>query len=122
MLAYGSDRSRLAGGKVVLHAHFSKGWTARTAKSGVRGEHPGTAVLWGDQYFEVIAADVLPAGGVRYVLAPWPDNETIRVYESYHEASEARRIEDYQAALRQQQQSLAARLSGMFLGHLPAVV
>lgn len=122
MLPYGSDRSRMAGGKVILQSRLSKGWTARTAKTSTRGARPGTTVLWSDEYFEVVAADALQDGGVRYVLAPWPENEAIRVFERYDEESEARRIADHEAARRQRQQSFVTRLSGMFIGHLPAVV
>ena len=91
MLTYGSDRSRTAGGKVILQSSYSKGWTARTTKTASRGEHPGTAVQWGEETFEVISADVLPAGGVRYVLAPWPDNEAIRGGQG-HRRREVRQI------------------------------
>lgn len=119
MLAYGGDRVREAGGKIILHAAISKGWTPRRAKSNVHAEFPGTAVLWGEQYFEVIAADLLPAGGVRYVLEPWRESHTIRVFDQYDEAAEARRLEDYRAALAQQKKSTGARFAGVFLGLFP---
>jgi hypothetical protein len=122
MQPYGSDRVRTSAGKVILHSRISKGWTPRTLKSATHAEFPGTAVLWDDQYFEVLSADLLPAGGVRYVLAEWQDHHTIRTFEAYDEGSEARLAHDYEHALRQQRHSLLARGSGILLGHLPAPV
>lgn len=122
MRAYGADRVRLAGGKVILHSRISKGWTPRTEKTLTSAEFPGTAVYWDEQYFEVLAADLLPAGGVRYVLAAWSDHHAIRVFEPYNDVSEARLAEDFERAARQRKHSLAASLSAMFLGHLPAPV
>ena len=122
MRPYGSDRVRESGGKVILHSRLSKGWTPRTPKSATHSEFPGTAILWDDQYYEVIAAEPLPAGGVRYVLGPWKDENAMRVFEGYDDASEARLLEDCQKAMRQQKHSLAARWSGILLGHLPAPV
>lgn len=122
MQPYGGDRVRAAAGKIILHSNLSKGWKARVAKSGTHSEFPGTAVLWDEQYFEVIAAELLPLGGVRYVLEPWRDDHTIRVFDQYDEPTEARRLEDYRRAKSQQKKSLAARLSGIVLGMLPAPV
>lgn len=122
MRAYGSDRFRMAGGRVILHSRLGKGWVPRTEKTLTHSEFPGTAVLWDEQYYEVLAADLLPAGGVRYVLSAWRDDHVIRVFESYDEASEARLGEDYARARRQRKHSVAARLSAMVLGHLPSHV
>ena len=122
MQAFGSDRVRTAGGKVILHSNISKGWKARVAKSNTHAEFPGTAVLWDEQYFEVIVAEALPGGGLRYVLEPWRDDHTIRVFDHYDEAAEARRIDDYRRAKAQRKKSLGARLSGILLGQLPAPV
>lgn len=122
MHPYGSDRVRASGGKVILHSRLAKGWTPRTPKSDTHAEFPGTAVLWDDEYYEVLAADALPAGGVRYVLAPWRDDHTIRTFEAYTPESEARLLADHQRAARQRRHSLLARCSGILLGHLPAPV
>lgn len=122
MQAYGSDRVRASGGKVILHSRLSKGWTPRTLKSGTHSEFPGTAVLWDDRYFEVLAAEPLPAGGVRYVLGDWQERHIFRTFTRYDAESEARLLADYETAMRQQQRSLLARWSGMFLGHLPGPV
>lgn len=122
MRAYGSDRVRTSGGKVILHSRLGKGWTSRTEKTLTHAEFPGTAVYWDEQYYEVLAADLLPAGGVRYVLAEWRDDHAIRELRPYNEESEALLAADYDRAARQRKHSLAARLSAMVLGHLPSHV
>ncbi|MDP9191244.1 MAG: hypothetical protein M3P06_06025 [Acidobacteriota bacterium] len=122
MLTHGSDRARRTGEKVLLHSAIPKGWTPRTPKSLTHAEFPGTTVLWDEQYFEVIEATALPAGGVRYVLAEWSESHTIRQFEHYDAESEALRMADHARALRQRRTSIVSRLSGMFLGYLPAPV
>jgi hypothetical protein len=107
---------------VVLHSRLPKGWTPRTPKSDTHSEFPGTAVLWDEQYYEVLAADALPAGGVRYVLAPWREEHTFRTFEAYDAESEARLLADHEKAATQRKRSLLARCSGILLGHLPSCV
>jgi hypothetical protein len=122
MRAYGPDRARASGERVILHSRLAKGWTPRTPRSSTHSEFPGTAVLWDDAYYEVLAADPLPAGGVRYILGPWPDDHAIRVFEAYSAESEARLRADYETAARQRRHSGLARWSGFILGHLPGSV
>jgi hypothetical protein len=122
MLAYGSDRVRILGEKVILQSAISKGWTPRTPKTLAHSEHPGTTVLWEERYLEVVEANVMQNGSFRYVLAPWRDEHVIRTFEHYDAASEALRIEDHERARRQRRASVASRLSSMLLGHLPASV
>ena len=122
MVPYGSDRSRRVAGKVILHSALSKGWTARTPKKGTHSEFPGTAVLWGEHYFEVVEASAVDGGGVRYVLEPWRDELTMRVVDRYDEESERRRHADYELAKAQRRLSVGARLAGVILGHLPEKV
>ena len=122
MQPYGSDRVRASGERVILHSRLAKGWTPRTPKTATHSEFPGTAVLWDDQYFEVLSADLLPAGGVRYILAAWRDEHTIRTFESYDAASEARLRADHETATRQRRHSRLAQWSSMLLGHLPGSV
>jgi hypothetical protein len=119
MQTHGSDRARTLGGKVILQSALPKGWTPRTPKSHTHSEHPGTAVVWGEQTFEVVEASVLPTGAVRYVLAPWRDDHTIRTFVSYDAESEAKLIADDARARRQRRTSVVTRLSGVLLGHLP---
>lgn len=121
MQAHGGDRVRVVGEKIVLLSPISKGWTARVPKQATHSEHPGTAVLWDEQYFEVVEAG-LTAGGVRYVLMPWRDEHTFRIFVAYDEASEAQRLADHAAASRQRKTSVAASFASIFLGHLPAHV
>lgn len=122
MRPHGSDRVRAAGEKVILNAPISKGWTPRTPKTLTNSEHPGTTVLWDDAYFEVLSAEVMQEGGVRYVLVPWRDEHTIRRFEQYDEESEARIAADYTRAKKQQRLSVLMRISGIVLGHLPSPV
>lgn len=123
MQPYGTDRSRPAGGdKILLQSRYSKGWTARVLAQGTHSEFPGTAVLWEEQYFEVLEATPLQNGGVRYVLAPWAEHHTMRTFEHYDAATEAARIADYERAKRQQKASIATRFAGFLLGHLPRPV
>ncbi len=122
MRAYGFDRFRVSGDKVILHSRLGKGWTPRAPKTLTSAEFPGTAVYWDEQYYEVLSADLLPAGGVRYVLAPWPDNHAIRQFQPYNEESETQLAEDFERAKRQRKHSALARLTAIFVGHLPAHV
>jgi hypothetical protein len=122
MRAYGGDRVRESGGKVVLHSAISKGWRPRKPKDPIHAEYPGTAVLWDEHYFEVVSAQLLPQGGVRYVLEAWRDEHVIRQFDQYDEATEARRLDDYRAAIAQQKKSAGARVTGIFLGLIPAHV
>jgi len=119
MHAHGSDRVRTAGDRIVLHSRLPKAWTARTPASGTHSEFPGTTVLWDEQYYEVLTAVPLPAGGVRYELAAWREDHTIRVFSVYDETSEAALVADHELAARQRKRSRMANLSAMFLGHLP---
>lgn len=119
--AYGKDRFRAAGDRVVLLSAIPKGWTARTPAAGTHAEYPGTAVEWDGRMFEVVEAGAA-GDGVRYVLLPWRDDHVIRQLERYDEAAEQHRIEDFETARRQRRASLTARVSGMLLGHLPASV
>ena len=120
--AYGQDRCREVQGRRILHSRIPKGWTPRTPATLVHAEFPGTAVLWDDEYFEVVDATPLDHGGVRYVLLPWRDDHIIRIFEAYDAESESRRLADYALAQSQRKSSVAARWSGVLLGHLPSAV
>lgn len=122
MNAYGSDRVRAAGSRFIIHSPIPKGWTPRSRKTLTRPEHPGTTVSWDGAYFEVISAEGLPSGGVRYVLEAWRSELTIRTFEGYDEESEARRHADYELAMRQRRRSVAGQLAGVVLGYCPAGV
>lgn len=116
MQAYGGDRFRAAGESLILHSRLPKGWMSGTPKC------PGTAVQWEENCYEVISAESLPTGGVRYILKPWSESSTIRAFYVYDEASEERLRADHELASRQRKQSVMARLSGFAIGHLPSHV
>lgn len=123
MRAYGSDRIRPGKGEqVVLFSRRSKGWVPRVPKTLTSAQHPGTAVLCEDRFFEVVSAEAAEGGGVRYLLEPWRDEHVIRVSEPYDEASELRRDVEYRASLSREKGRKAANLLGVFTGHLPAAV
>jgi hypothetical protein len=110
------------GGRIILSSRLSKGWVARVEKTLTSAEFPGTAILWEESYFEVVAADPLPQGGVRYVLEPWADRHAMRVTDRYDADSEALRAEEYRKSLQRESQRKSAGLLAVLTGHLPAVV
>src|SRR5215470_11766963 len=60
MRAYGSDRLSLGrGGRFVLACRVPKGWIARREATLTSPEHPGTAVYWEEQWFEVVGVESL---------------------------------------------------------------
>jgi hypothetical protein len=124
MQPFGSDRLRVTDDqRIVLSSRIDKGWTARVPKTLTSSEHPGTAVLCNDEYYEVVEASVQPQGsGFRYVLVPWREEHAIRVADRYDEESEARRIAEHAAGQRRDRQARGATFLGIFAGHLPAVV
>ena len=123
MRAYGTDRVRARDGeRIVLASRLSKGWVARVGKTLTSAEFPGTAVLWEEQYFEVVGAQALAQGGVEYVLEPWRDHHVMRVVQQYDEPSEAGRVAAHRAHLARERNRMAANLMALFTGHLPAVV
>ena len=122
MRPYGSDRLREVAGKSILHSRTPKGWTARVLRTNTSAEFPGTAIYWDELYFEVVSAETLPAGGYRYVLEPWKDENAIRVFEAYDDASEAQRVAAYQAALARERNRTRTNVLAVFAGHLPSIV
>ncbi|MGZ7081084.1 MAG: hypothetical protein ACXVJT_16840 [Thermoanaerobaculia bacterium] len=123
MRAFGSDRVEPgAGAQLLLSCIRSKGWLARIPKTLTTSQHPGTAILWDERFFEVVAADTQPDGGVRYVLEPWRDEDVIRVSEAYDERSEQRREAEVLAAAKREKGRIIANLLGIFTGQLPAIV
>lgn len=123
MRAYGSDRVRVADdGRIFLSSRIPKGWQARIAKTLTQAEHPGTAVLWEEEYYEVVAVDALPQGGCRYVLELWRDQHAMRLVTRYDEESEAGRVSEHRAAIARESKRKTANALGMLTGHLPARV
>lgn len=85
-------------------------------------EFPGTAVLWEERYFEVISADALPQGGVRYVLGPWQEMHAMRTIDHYDDAHEAQRLAEHRAQLVRETKRKSANALAVLAGHLPACV
>jgi len=123
MQAYGSDRVRADDGeRVELLSRIPKAWTPRAPKTLTTAEFPGTAVLWEERYFEVISAEPLPQGGVRYVLEPWPEMHAMRTIDHYDDAHEAQRLAEYRAQLARETKRKSANALALLAGHLPAGV
>jgi len=123
MQAYGSDRVRAEDdARVVLLSRFPKAWTPRVPKTLTTAEFPGTAVLWEERYFEVISADALPQGGVRYVLEPWQERHAMRTVDQYDDAREAARLREHRAQLARETKRKSANALAFLAGHLPAAV
>jgi hypothetical protein len=124
MKAIGPDRvERLTDGSIRLVCPDAKGWCARTPKTLTSPEHPGTAVRWEGDLFEVLEASPQDVGdAIGYRLARWEARHTVRVITTYDEASEsARRAEQRRRRedLRRHRASIAL---APLLGHLPASV
>jgi hypothetical protein len=123
MQAYGSDRVRPGDGEqFILFSRIPKRWTPRAPKTLTSAEFPGTAVLWEEQYFEVVDAEPLPQGGVRYLLEPWQEMHVMRTVDRYDDASEADRLIEYRAQLSRETKRKSAKVLAVFVGHLPNIV
>lgn len=123
MRAFGTDRVAVDGERLLLSTRRPKGWKPRVLKTLTSAEFPGTAVLWEDEYYEVIEVTAVgDSGAVRYCLMRWGDHHAIRVADRYDEESERQRLEEHQAAIRQQRNRKSAILFGVLLGNLPAIV
>lgn len=122
MQPLGSDRIRVTGGKIILFSRISKGWVPRVPRTNTSAEHPGTAVQWEDGCFEVVAAEPMQDGGVRYLLEPWREEHAMRQVDRYDAETEAARAADFARVVRQRKQGLLVRLSAILLGNLPAPV
>lgn len=121
---FGTDRLEEPGpdGRLFLRCAASKGWRPRSPGTARRAEHPGTAVRWQNEIFEVIGEEPLPDGSTRYALLPWRDEIAIRSLERYDAASEAdRAAEEHWRARAPRKRRLAILLSPL-LGHLPGPV
>ena len=123
MQAYGSDRVRAGDGEqVILLSRIAKAWTPRAPKTLTTAEFPGTAILWEERYFEVVSADALPQGGVRYVLEPWREMHAMRTIDHYDDAHEAERLSEHRTQLARETKRKSANALAVLAGHLPAGV
>lgn len=123
MTPHGSDRVRPDGDRFILASRIPKvGWNARVEKTLTSPEHPGTAVLWEEHYFEVVGAETLPQGGFQYVLQPWREEHVIRLADRYDAESEQQRIEDHRKRVARERNRIGTNLMSMVTGLLPARV
>jgi hypothetical protein len=120
---FGTDRLEPgADGSLTLSCAASKGWRPRASAVSRRADHPGTAVSWQDEIFEVVSAEPLADGGVRYSLAPWRDDFAIRSLERYDTASEAGRDAERRWRSDSRRRRRLAIVFSPLLGHLPGPV
>jgi hypothetical protein len=121
---FGTDRLEPGpDGTLTLLCAAPKGWLPRAAAvSYKRAEHPGTAVAWGEEVFEVVTAEHLSDGGTRYSLAKWREDFAIRSLERYDAASEAGRADERRRRERALRKRRLAILLSPLLGHLPGEV
>ncbi|HSS44915.1 MAG TPA: hypothetical protein VLO07_06195 [Thermoanaerobaculia bacterium] len=121
--AYGQDfLEKVPDGTVFLSSPESKGWIARQERTPTRAEHPGTAVRWQGNVFEVLEAHPLSDGRIRYKLGPWDFRHAIRVLQPYDPLAEQQRGRE---RARRQDSIWKRRLAILFspvLGHLPGRV
>ncbi|HQR45592.1 MAG TPA: hypothetical protein PK598_06200 [Thermoanaerobaculia bacterium] len=119
----GTDRLEVAPeGALVLYAERPKGWRERRPAARTAAEHPGTAVLWEGELWEVTSAVELPGGGARYELRRWDERHAARHVETYDAPREALRGEARAADRRRGRGWLQAFLFSPLLGHLPSGV
>src|SRR5690349_17452184 len=89
---YGSDRLETRpDGRLALVCDVTKGWRPRKPKTATSVEHPGTAVRWEEDFYEVLEIESAGESRVVYLLAAWDEIHIFRVVETYDEAAEARR-------------------------------
>ena len=121
--AFGEDRLEVrADGSRLLTCPVAKEWQPRTGGGQTRAEHPGTAVRWEDQIFEVVEASPLFDRQIRYVLRPWEERHAIRVIRDYDESSETARRAQIAADRVGQTRRRTSILLAPLAGHLPAPV
>jgi hypothetical protein len=84
--------------------------------------HPGTAIRWEDELWEVVSAEDLPGGGLSYELARWDDQHAIRVLLPYDETSESERIADARSLERKRSGAYVVYLLSPIVGLLPGRV
>ncbi len=119
--SFGDDRVEAgARGRLRLLCPFPKGWRARSERTRLRPEHPGTAVRWDGVFFEVVRARRLAGGGVVYELQPWDEQHAMRTVAVYDEASERKRIEERRDLMSRHRRYRLVLLLAPLAGCLPA--
>jgi len=107
-------------GSFLLECPMPKGWIGRKPGTQMSAEHPGTAVRWEEQIFEVVEAAPGQRGGIRYRLALWEGRHAIRVVAAYDGAAEEARGREQTERLtgiwKRQASILLAPLAGLLPG------
>jgi hypothetical protein len=117
---FGTDRAEtLSDGRIRLRCRQAKAWTPRKPPERGMTLHPGTAVRWEDELWEVVAAKGIPESGVDYELAPWDGQHAIRVLLPYDETSEAERSADARDVDRRRAAGWLTLLLAPIVGLLP---
>ncbi len=118
---FGTDHLEVAPeGRLVLHAGHAKGWRGRGMATQTTTAHPGTAIHWEGELWEVVSAVDLPGGGARYELSRWDERHTARHVDRYDEASERRLAEGRSSDRRRTHGFALALLLSPLYGLLPA--
>jgi hypothetical protein len=121
--ALGRDRLGVeAGGRLLLDCEAPKGWRSRSPATPTSAEHPGSAVRWEDEFFEVLEVRPLGGAAVRYVLAPWDERHAMRVVDAYSEEAEAVRGLARDDVARRSDRRVYLLLVAPLAGSLPAHV
>ena len=119
-------RDRVSAGdapdEYFIDAPHSKGWTPRKLSSRTARPHPGTAIEWEGELWEVIDARGRDTGGIRYRLRRWADDQVVRTRDSYDEPAEQRRALDRIARIRSASVRRTWNATAVLSGHLPAHV
>ncbi|MFI5181178.1 MAG: hypothetical protein ACHQPI_07290 [Thermoanaerobaculia bacterium] len=118
---FGTDHLDVAPeGRLVLHAVHSKGWRGRGTATQTAPAHPGTAIHWEEELWEVVSALDLPGGGARYGLARWDERHAARLVVRYDETSEQRLAEGRRSDRHRSRGWVRALVLSPFYGLLPA--
>lgn len=80
----------------------------------------GTPVLFEDRWYEVITAEVDNGGAWRYLLGPWPADESIRAPAELSAATAAAARDSFRSARRREDLAWAVMLLLPVVGSLPA--
>jgi len=119
---HGSDKLIIDGERLILRCRVQKmNWVPRVPKTMTRSAHPGTAVLWDEQFFEVVKARQV-GNFFEYTLEPWDDVHMIRGSDRYDDETEQHREVAYRTEIKRRTQRRFTLLVGMFAGHLPTGV
>ena len=126
-----TDRRSSAGGDFITRyaegsacrlridtTHEKAGWRARQTSNGPEPTFPGTAVLFEDQYYELLA--VSPLGErFAYDLGPWDDRFPFRGLVSYSPEDVARAANERDATARSRRARTALFWTAPLIGLLP---